>query len=90
MSGQATDLVTPMACDSGSHAEAVRHADAQMDAERGRRHQPAIKSRFRDDSFSAQKSGRRARKAMALLNRCHVFPPCRDFEGFRRAADHAA
>ena len=27
------------------HAEAVGHADAQMDAERGRRHQPAIETR---------------------------------------------
>jgi hypothetical protein len=58
MSGQATDLVTPMACDSGSHAEAVRHADAQMDAERRRRHQPTIETRLCDDAFTAQQPRR--------------------------------
>ena len=36
------------------HREAVGHADAQMDAEGGRRDQPAIEAGFGDDALSGE------------------------------------
>lgn len=42
------------------HTEAVGHADAQMNAERGWRHEPAIESRLGDDALTVQQTGLRA------------------------------
>ena len=58
MSGQAFDAVIPSARDSGKpeHRKAVGHADAQMDAERRRRHQPSIEAGFGDDAFAVEKA----------------------------------
>ena len=44
------------------HAEAVGHADAQMNAERGRRHQPAIEPGLGDDAFAIEESHSRIDK----------------------------
>jgi hypothetical protein len=40
------------------YREAVRHADAQMDGQRGRRYQPAIETRSGDGAFPGKEPGR--------------------------------
>src|SRR5262245_16990528 len=43
------------------HAEAVGHADAEMNRERGRRYEPPVESRSRNDAFPIEKSRQRLR-----------------------------
>src|SRR5262249_21186115 len=57
------------------HRKAVSHADAQMNAERRRRHQPAIEACFGDDPFAIEDAGPGdARRYGAIECRCHRFP----------------
>src|SRR5262249_24433848 len=53
------------------HAEAVRHADAQMDAKRGRGHEPAIKSCSRNNPLAIEQADRAARLSQRLSNAHH-------------------
>jgi hypothetical protein len=53
------------------HAETVCHADAQMNAKRGRRHQPAVEAGFGDDAFLVENSGGGPDKAACLFDRRH-------------------
>ena len=39
------------------HAEAIGHADAKMNSERGGRHEPAVEARFCDDVLARKKTG---------------------------------
>src|SRR5712671_1066268 len=52
------------------HAEAIGHADAQMDAKGGRRHQPAIEARLGNDALPVEQS-QRWPKAACLFDRRH-------------------
>ena len=63
MSGQAIGASCPMARDSGSQntREAVGHADAQVDAKRRRRHQPAIEAGLGNRVLTIKKFPRRRR-----------------------------
>ena len=47
------------------HREAVGHADAEMDAQRGRRHQPAVEARLGDDALPVEQ----ARSPLAAVGR---------------------
>src|SRR5260370_274307 len=52
------------------HAEAIGHANAEMDAKGGRRHQPAIEPRLGDDAFPVEQP-QRGPKAARLVDRRH-------------------
>ena len=56
------------------HAEAIRHADTEMNAERGRRHQPAIEPGRGDDAFAVEQSRGGRKAAPRLIQRRHSFP----------------
>ena len=43
------------------HAEAVRHADAEVDRERRRRHEPAVEPRRGDDALAIEEPRRSGR-----------------------------
>src|SRR5258708_9022583 len=52
------------------HAEAIGHANAEMDAKGGRRHQPAIEPRLGNDAFPVEQP-QRGPKAARLFDRRH-------------------
>jgi hypothetical protein len=54
------------------HAEAVRHADAEMDGQGRRRHQPTIESRLRDDSLALKQPRRNARRVSHTYHCCSL------------------
>ena len=66
----------PSARDSGSQNtdEAVGHADAEMDRQRGRRHQPAVEARLGDDFSRDNQLGGAASVATRDAARSICFP----------------
>ena len=58
------------------HREAVGHADAQMDAERCRRHQPAIEPGGRNGPLAIKKPCASARNPSSAFYCRHAFLPC--------------
>ena len=59
------------------HAEAVGHADAEMDGERGGRHEPAVIARARDDAFFVEQADSVVGSLCACSSR-HCFSPQED------------
>src|SRR6185312_17570152 len=56
------------------HAETVGHADAEMDGERGWRHEPAVVARVRDDALFIEQADPMAGGFCTCRSR-HVAPP---------------
>src|SRR6516162_10284656 len=57
------------------HRKTVGHANAQMNAERGRRHQPAIEPGFGNDAFPVQESQSRTGKSTCTCDGRHMRLP---------------
>ena len=57
------------------HAEAVGHADAEMDAKRRRRHQPAIEAGGRNRPLLVEESRSGTGDAPGATDRCHRYFP---------------
>jgi hypothetical protein len=53
------------------HAEAVGHSDAQVDAERGGRHQPAVEAGFGNDALPVEQPRSRPESGRRLFDGRH-------------------
>ncbi|MNP31856.1 hypothetical protein D3C76_1250020 [compost metagenome] len=57
------------------HREAIGHADAQVDGQRGRWHQPPVETGPGDDAFLGEKRGLAGLKAVRRDARGHCVSP---------------